>query len=89
MKLLNNDKLINEARKLYANLSVERHVKSINSKRRSNKLERLIINAYCRYQRRLNRCVLCYRYNLEGCSRDPEQIPNRKCPGLSSFHGLE
>jgi len=79
MKFLNNDKLINEARDLYAKLSNERYLKSIYDKHRSNQLEHLIINAYQRYQRRLNRCAICID---ENCARDPKQIRKRICAGF-------
>ncbi len=84
-KFLNNDKLINEARKLYADLSVERYVGSLENQRRCIKLDRLISSAYCRYLRRLNRCVLCYHKSLEDCSRDPDEIPKKICTGLLKF----
>lgn len=83
MKFLNNDKLINEARQLCAKLSTELYLKSIYDIHRSNKLEHLLINAYCRYQRRLNRCVLC---TDENCSRDPTHIRKKICTGLLKSH---
>ncbi len=84
-KFLNNDKLINEARKLYAKLMVERYIRSVNNAQRRERLDVLIADAYCRYQRRLNRCVLCYHQSVEDCSRDAEEIPDKKCPGFVGF----
>jgi hypothetical protein len=52
---MDNDILINQARRLYATLAVEQGT------RQSDRLDRLVMLAYCRYQRRLNRCVLCYQ----------------------------
>lgn len=64
---MDNDVLINQARQLYANLCVRQGVSCNENK---FKLERLLISAYDRYQRRLNRCVLCYRYRTYDCLRE-------------------
>ncbi len=66
---MNNDRLINEARHLYAVLQVEQLVQSIKNKARFERLDRAVLVAYCRYQRRLNHCVLCYRIRLDDCNR--------------------
>jgi hypothetical protein len=60
---MDNDILINQARHLYAALQVEQQ------KRPIDRLDRLVMTAYCRYQRRLNRCVLCYQTRLVDCDR--------------------
>ena len=71
---MDNDILINQARQLYADLCV---LQSLWPLSRSSKLERLITFAYCRYQRRLNRCVLCYQHRTKECLRLPgeKKIP--------------
>jgi len=61
---MNNDIMINQARHLYAVLHVEQHALSIENKTRSDRLDRIVRRAYRRYQRRLNRCVLCYQRRL-------------------------
>lgn len=80
---MDNDTLINQARRLYATLSVEQYVRSLENKPRFNRLDRLVLWAYCRYQRRLNRCVICYQYRTEDCSRDPWDNQRRQCPMLA------
>ncbi|MGR8929655.1 MAG: hypothetical protein ACU836_03375 [Gammaproteobacteria bacterium] len=68
---MDNDILINQARSLYAAL----HRKRVTST--DSRLESLIATALCRYQRRLNRCVLCYRHRKYDCVRDAggKEIP--------------
>ncbi len=77
---MDNDKLINEARHLYAVLQVEQLVQSIKNKAKVERLDHAILCAYCRYQRRLNRCVLCYRSRLNDCSREFGEKERRFCP---------
>ncbi|WP_305906566.1 hypothetical protein Q9L42_000630 [Methylomarinum sp. Ch1-1] len=81
---MDNDTLINQARRLYTALSVEQYLRSLENKDKFNRLDRLVIWAYCRYQRRLNRCVLCYQHRKEDCSREPEQNKRRLCPALNN-----
>lgn len=64
---MDNDILINQARQLYADLLVRLAI----NESRQDRLERLISQAYCRYQRRLNRCVLCYQTRNYVCIREP------------------
>ncbi len=66
---MDNDTLIDQARHLYAVLDVERNALSIGNKTKFDRLEHLVICAYCRYQRRLNRCVLCYQHRPTDCNR--------------------
>ncbi len=66
---MDNDILINQARQLYATL----YVKEITAT--EERLEHLIMCAYCRYQRRLNRCVLCYRTRPYDCIRESGKNP--------------
>lgn len=61
---MDNDILINQARQLYADLQAK-HIEP------SSRLERLLNAAYQRYQRRLNRCVLCYQNRRYDCIREP------------------
>jgi len=69
---MDNDILINQARQLYASL----HAKEVTiSGENISRLERLVICAYCRYQRRLNRCVLCYQHRTRDCIREPGKKP--------------
>lgn len=65
--IMDNDTLIDQARRLYAGLLIKRHTETQQNRR----LERLLILAYARYQRRLNRCAICYRYRLYDCNRQP------------------
>jgi hypothetical protein len=67
---MDNDTLIDQARHLYAALHVEQYALSIENKPRFNRLDHAVMCAYCRYLRRLNRCVLCYQYRLYDCYRD-------------------
>ena len=69
--LMDNDILINQARQLYVALQVEQQT------RQSNRLDHLVISAYCRYQRRLNCCVLCYLTRPTDCDRN---ILGKFCP---------
>ena len=66
---MDNDILINQARQLYVVLLVELFGLTAESKTRSIGLENLAIGAYCRYQRRLNHCVVCYQYRSFECIR--------------------
>lgn len=68
---MDNDILINQARRLYAALEVEQGT------RQSDRLDHLVMRAYCRYQRRLNRCVLCYQTRVSDCDR---YILGKFCP---------
>jgi hypothetical protein len=77
---MDNDTLINQARHLYAVLHVEQYALSIENKTRFDRLDYIVIHAYCRYQRRLNRCVLCYQYRLNDCSRELWEEKWRFCP---------
>lgn len=69
---MNNDQLINQARNLYVLLLIQ-HSLSIGNQSKYERLNYLTICAYCRYQRRLNRCVLCYRH-LTICYRDGKKV---------------
>lgn len=74
---MNNDKLINEARQLYAELYIQQYAKYIKNKSQFDRLDRLVEWSYCRYQRRLNRCIFCYQRRDYDCTRDafdPKQI---------------
>jgi hypothetical protein len=66
---MDNDILINQARQLYVVLQTKQTP--------SARIERLLTIAYWRYQRRLNRCVLCYQYRSYDCIREPgkKRIP--------------
>jgi hypothetical protein len=76
---MDNDILIDQARSLYAALQVEQQRLGIV---KFDRLDRLIISAYCRYQRRLNRCALCYQDRLVDCNREfygkfcPQKLSN-------------
>jgi hypothetical protein len=75
---MDNDTLVNQARNLYAVLEVQQHTRGIEQFER---LDYLVICAYCRYQRRLNRCVLCYQTRETDCHRE---ILGKFCPGNHS-----
>lgn len=78
---MDNDTLINQARQLYAALSVAQYARPTNNIR-FVRLDHLVTHAYCRYQRRLNRCVLCYRHRLTDCDRVFKKNRLRLCPAL-------
>lgn len=82
---MDNDTLLDQARHLYAVLHVEQYARSIQNKPRFDRLDHLVIHAYCRYQRRLNRCVLCYQYRKDDCFREFWGKRRRFCPA-TIFH---
>lgn len=87
---MDNDTLINQARNLYAALHVEQNLLSIQNKRRFDRLDDLVTHAYCRYQRRLNRCVCCYQHRSGDCNRESWNNGRRFCPPpISHVHHLE
>ena len=67
---MDNDTLIDQARKLYASL-INKYTFSSESNSNRNRLNELVMAAYCRYQRRLNRCAICYQERLHDCNREP------------------
>lgn len=67
---MDNDILIDQARQLYSALQV----KQIGAFR-PDRLERLSSSAYRRYQRRLNRCAICYQTRMHDCIREPGAKP--------------
>lgn len=67
---MDNDILINQARQLYASLLCKEAAVYTANNSGLERLDRLIMCAYCRYQRRLNRCVLCYQYRTDDCLRE-------------------
>ena len=77
---MDNDTLINQARKLYVVLQVEQYARAIKIKTRFDRLDYLVMCAYCRYQRRLNRCVLCYQHRPKDCVRENSDNKWRFCP---------
>lgn len=68
---MDNDTLINQARHLYAVLLVKRYTLPLASDTKIDRLNTLIMSAYCRYVRRLNRCVVCHQHRLYDCNREP------------------
>ena len=76
----NNDTLINQARNLYAVLHIERYALSIENKTKFDRLDHIVMRAYSRYLRRLNRCVLCYQHRLHRCIRESRTKDTRFCP---------
>jgi|GEM_PF-2436452 len=85
---MNNDRLINEARHLYAVLQVEQLVQATKNIAGIERLDRAVLVAYCRYQRRLNRCVLCYRVRLDDCNQGFEGKERKFCPA-SNKHFID
>lgn len=77
---MNNDTLIDQARLLYASLHIEQYTFSLENKTRFDRLDYLVVQAYCRYLRRLNRCVLCYQNQLRDCSREICSKTRKSCP---------
>jgi hypothetical protein len=74
---MDNDILIDEARRLYTVLSVEQYALSVGNKARFDRFDRLVDHAYCRYQRRLNRCVICYQEGDKDFRRDMRTRPRK------------
>lgn len=68
---MDNDTLINQARNLYAQLLVRRYALTLKENVDIERINRLALIAYCRYVRRLNRCVICYQRRLYDCNRTP------------------
>jgi hypothetical protein len=83
---MDNDTLINQAQHLYAVLEVEQHTRSLQNKTKFDRLDRLVMCAYCRYQRRLNRCILCYQHRLIDCNREFWGNKRQFCPHLNHSH---
>jgi hypothetical protein len=77
---MDNDTLINQARTLYSLLQVQQYAQTIKNKTQFDKLDYLVMCAYCRYQRRLNRCVLCYQDRSNDCVRETSENKRRFCP---------
>jgi hypothetical protein len=77
---MDNDTLIDQARQLYAVLHVEQYTRSLGNKIRFDRLNYMAIWAYCRYQRRLNRCIVCYQCRLHDCNRDILKKEHGFCP---------
>jgi hypothetical protein len=67
---MDNDILIDQARQLYVALYALQALPPMENKIELDRLEHLIMLAYCRYQRRLNRCVLCYQHRTYDCIRE-------------------
>lgn len=83
---MDNDSLINQAQHLYAVLQVEQYTRSLKNKAKFDRLDRLVMCAYCRYQRRLNRCVLCYQHRLNDCNREFWGNKRQFCPRNNHSH---
>ena len=86
---MDNDTLINQARDLYAVLHVEQYALSLENKTKFDRLDYLVMHAYCRYQRRLNRCVLCYQHRLDDCIREFEGNKRRFCLSINHSYDPE
>jgi len=87
---MDNDTLINQARQLYAVLQVEQYALSIENKAKFDRLDYLVMCAYCRYQRRLNRCICCYQHRSGDCDRESWTNGRRFCPPpISHVHHRE
>lgn len=67
---MDNDILIDQARQLYSALQIKQLATF-----KSDRLERLSSDAYRRYQRRLNRCAICYQTRQHDCIREPDAKP--------------
>jgi hypothetical protein len=83
---MNNDTLIDQARHLYAALQVKQYTQSLKSKTQFDRLDRLVIWAYQRYRRRLNRCILCYQHRLSDCNRKFFGTEQQLCPRINHSH---
>lgn len=68
---MDNDILIDQARQLYSKLLTKQVSPLVTNEIGLERLDRLIICAYCRYQRRLNRCAVCYQVRSYDCIREP------------------
>ena len=83
---MDNDTLINQARQLYAEFLIKRYTLSIESSIKIDRLNQLVMSAYCRYVRRLNRCVICYQHRLHDCNREPGKDHTPCEPRQASDH---
>ncbi|MGZ5051045.1 MAG: hypothetical protein ACXWF8_09605 [Methylobacter sp.] len=83
---MDNDTLINQARRLYAQLHAKQCARTWLDKKQAERLERLVEWAYCRYMRRLNRCAICYKTRPRDCKREYLDIGERFCSNC--LHGL-
>jgi hypothetical protein len=72
---MDNDILIDQARQLCAALHARQTRLFAANNRTLDRLESLLSSAYSRYQRRLNRCVLCYQTRKHDCVRDAGRKP--------------
>jgi len=86
---MHNDTLIDQARHLYTVLEVEQNTLAIGNKTKFERLDHLVMCAYCRYQRRLNRCVLCYQHRLNDCNRKFWGNERQFCPAGNMFHKIQ
>jgi hypothetical protein len=83
---MDNDTLIDQARHLYAVLDVEQNTLVTENKTKFERLDHLVMCAYCRYQRRLNRCALCYQHRLNDCNRKFWGNEGQFCPTGNKLH---
>ncbi len=83
---MDNDTLINQARHLYAVLHVKQYTLSPENKTKFDRLDYLVMHAYRRYQRRLNRCAVCYRHRLNDCIREFEGNKRQQCLTRANLH---
>jgi hypothetical protein len=83
---MDNDTLIDQARHLFAVLEVKQNTLAIDNNTKFERLDHLVMCAYCRYLRRLNRCVLCYQHRLNDCNRKFLGNERQFCPAGNRFH---
>ncbi len=72
---MDNVTLINQARQLCAVLEVARHTEDTAHSIRIQRLDNLLLRANLRYQRRINRCALCYQLRFLERYTDPHIVP--------------
>lgn len=75
---MDNYLLTHQARHLYAVLLVEQKTRPVNDQARHVRIDRLVDAAHFRYQRRLNRCMLCFAQRLTDCDREHPKNCNQE-----------
>ncbi len=85
---MDNVTLINQARQLCANLEVALHTHCQTDVLQVKRLDNLLQRANLRYQRRINRCALCYQLRFLERYADPHRVPCAQA-AFNWFAGME
>ena len=85
---MDNVTLINDARQLCANLEIALHTQAQTDAVQIKRLNNLLQQANLRYQRRINRCAVCYQLRFFERSADPHLVPCAQA-SFKWFAGME